>query len=91
MTTRHRFPFGHAHSDVAMELLAPPGSPAVWFDGSDVDGMQNQTLMDGDPVNGQVDFRTLQDGTSHPARTTISMPAKNLRATVENFDYLWQH
>ncbi len=49
-----------------------------------------RTTMDGDPVNGQVDFRTLQSGPSYPAKTTISLPGKSLRAVVENFDYLRQ-
>jgi hypothetical protein len=41
-------------------------------------------------VSGQVDFQTLQNGPSYPARTTISMPQRSLRAVVENFDYLRQ-
>ena len=34
--------------------------------------------------------QTLPNGPSYAARTSISMSAKNLRAVVENFDYLHQ-
>ncbi len=32
----------------------------------------------------------MPNGPSYAARTSISMSAKNLRAVVENFDYLHQ-
>lgn len=38
-------------------------------------------------VNLQVEFATLPDGTNHPARTTLEVPAKNLHIVNTNSDY----
>ncbi len=48
------------------------------------------TSLEGDPVDGQVEFARLSDGPNYAARTTVNVPAKQVSAQIENFDYLKQ-
>jgi hypothetical protein len=43
--------------------------------------------LDGDPVDGQVEFARLESGLNYAARTTVNVPAKQVSARIENFDY----
>jgi hypothetical protein len=43
--------------------------------------------LDGDPVEGEVQFATLPDGLNYAGRTTVNVAAKQLSAVVENFQY----
>lgn len=74
------------------DFLQPDDEATFWIDAATGTArtFSFRTTMEGDPINGQVDFETLQNGPSYAARTTISMPAKNLKAVVENFDHLRQ-
>ena len=44
--------------------------------------------LDNKPVQLAVDYSALPNGVFYPARTTISLPAKDLTVTVESFDYM---
>lgn len=46
--------------------------------------------LEGDPVDGQVEFARLADGPNYAARTTVGVPAKQVTATIENYDYAKQ-
>jgi hypothetical protein len=46
------------------------------------------TELDNKPVQLAVDYSALPNGVFYPARTTISLPAKDLTVTVESFDYM---
>lgn len=48
------------------------------------------TSLDKDPVDGQVEFARLPDGPNYAARTTVNVPAKQITATIENYDYVKQ-
>lgn len=48
------------------------------------------TALEKDPVNGTVEFMQLSGGPNVAARTTVSVPAKQLTAKIENFDYVRQ-
>ena len=74
------------------DFLQPGDSATFWIDSAtgQIRTYAFRTSMEGDPVNGQMEFQILQNGPSYPARATISIPGKSLRAVVENFDYLRQ-
>ncbi len=74
------------------DFLQPGDSATFWIDSAtgQTRTYAFRTSMAGDPVNGQVDFQTLQDGPSYAARVSISVPDKSLSAVVENFDYIRQ-
>lgn len=47
--------------------------------------------LDGDPIDGTVEFATVPGGgPSYAARTTVTAPAKKLTAKIENFSYVRQ-
>ena len=47
--------------------------------------------LDGDPIDGAVEFANVPaGGPSYAARTTVSAPAKKLTAKIENFSYVRQ-
>lgn len=47
--------------------------------------------LDGDPVDGTVEFATVGGGgPNYAARTTVNAPAKKLTAKIENFEYARQ-
>ena len=48
------------------------------------------TKLQGDQVQGKVDFRQVPDGPHYPARILVQVPAKQASAKVETFDYLKQ-
>jgi hypothetical protein len=48
------------------------------------------SILDGDPIDGTVEFATLPAGPRYAARTTVNAPAKQLTATIENFNYIKQ-
>jgi len=37
-----------------------------------------------------IDFKTMKDGTNHPARTVITIPSESMRIVAENIDYIKQ-
>lgn len=51
---------------------------------------QFSTTLDGDPVDGNVEFHRVTDGPQYAARVTVSVPARKVTAKIENFDYLKQ-
>ena len=47
--------------------------------------------LDGDPVDGTVEFATVGGGgPNYAARTTVNAPAKKFTAKIENFEYARQ-
>jgi hypothetical protein len=48
------------------------------------------TILDGDPMTGEVQYARVPAGPSYAAQTVISVPAKKVRAKVETFDYAKQ-
>jgi hypothetical protein len=47
--------------------------------------------LDGDPIDGTVEFANVPGGgPSYAARTTVTAPAKKLTAKIENFSYVRQ-
>ena len=49
-----------------------------------------ETMLEKDPVTGTAEFETLPEGPRYAARTTVSVPAKQLMATIENVNYVKQ-
>jgi hypothetical protein len=45
------------------------------------------TTLDGDPVEGNVDFGRIPGGPPYAARVKVSVPARNVSAKIENFDF----
>jgi len=48
------------------------------------------TALNGDPVAGKVEFGSVAGGPQYAARVTVSVPAKEVSATIETFDYMKQ-
>ena len=46
--------------------------------------------LDGDAVDGSLEFSRVAGGPQYPARVTVSVPAKKVTAKVENYDFLEQ-
>ena len=47
--------------------------------------------LEGDPIDGTVEFATVPGGgPSYAARTTVAAPKKKLTAKMENFSYVRQ-
>jgi hypothetical protein len=45
------------------------------------------TALQGDPVQGKVKFARVPDGPQYAQQVNVSVPAKQVSAVVENFDY----
>jgi len=52
--------------------------------------MKFRTLLDEEALQGSVEYELLDDGLRYAARTTIEVPVRDVKATVETFDYLKQ-
>ncbi len=48
------------------------------------------TVLDGDAVEGNVEFAQVTGGPRYPGRVTVSVPARKVTTKVENFDFLKQ-
>ena len=48
------------------------------------------TALEGDPVDAKVDYGQVQGGPQYAARVVVNVPAKEISAKVETFDYLKQ-
>jgi len=46
-----------------------------------------QTVLEGDPVSATVDFGQVQGGPQYTARLLVNVPAKNVSAKIENYNY----
>jgi hypothetical protein len=53
-------------------------------------GRVKEKKLDGDPVDGQVQFASLSGGPNYAAKTTLNVPAKQVSALIENFNYSQQ-
>jgi hypothetical protein len=49
--------------------------------------MQIDTAHEGDPIRLLIEFRVLPDTLNYPARATVTVPAKQVQITIENFDH----
>jgi len=77
---------------VATGVIAP-GDKMVYEIAPDTQAVKRfmfTTLLDGDPVEGQVEFATIPSGPNYAAQTTVTVPAKHLSAAIENFQYVKQ-
>jgi len=48
------------------------------------------TTLDGDSIEGNVEFQRVTDGPQYPARVTVSVPAREVTAKIEQFDFVKQ-
>jgi hypothetical protein len=64
-------------------------SVIMWVDSTShlVRKLEFRTLLEEDRLDGIVDYKTLEDGLSYAARVVIKIPARELRAVLEHFDY----
>lgn len=46
-----------------------------------------ETVHQGDPVSLVIEFRSTTDSLTYPARSTVSVPARQVHVKVENFEY----
>ena len=77
---------------VATDVIAP-GDRMVYEIAPDTQALQRfmfKATLDGDPVDGQVQFATVPNGPNYAAATTVNVPAKQLSAKIENFQYVKQ-
>jgi hypothetical protein len=77
---------------VATDVIAP-GDRLVYEIAPDTQALKRfifNTNLEGDPVEGQVEFAPLPGGPNSAARTTVNIPAKQLSAKIENFQYVKQ-
>jgi hypothetical protein len=70
-------------------FLMPGDSVSFWFDQDTGEARRFtfHTSLDGNSVDGAVDYRALPDGPTYPARTVVDIPEEEVRATIENFDF----
>ncbi|MDJ0840866.1 MAG: hypothetical protein QNK37_30420 [Acidobacteriota bacterium] len=64
----------------------------MWVDKADkqMRKLEFTSVLDGKKVSGKVDYRTISGGPTYSARSTVTLPEKNLEVIVENFDYIKQ-
>jgi len=77
---------------VASDVIAP-GDKMVYEVAPATQALQRfmfSATLDGDPVSGQVQFATIPNGPNYAATTTVDVPAKQLSAKIENFQYVKQ-
>lgn len=74
------------------DFLEPGDRVTFWIDPqtSAAKAYSFSTSLDGDAVKGQVEYGAVPGGPQYAARTTISVPSKDVRAKVETFDYIKQ-
>lgn len=70
-------------------FLHPGDKASYWIDPStqSPSRFEFQTVLEGDPVSGKVEFAQVPGGPQYFARLQISVPAKNVSAKIENFNY----
>jgi hypothetical protein len=71
------------------DVLTPADAMNVWIDprGSTTRRTEIATTLDGKPVDVVIDFRTLDNGLTYPARRVLRYPEKSLELVVETFEY----
>jgi hypothetical protein len=77
---------------VGTDVIAP-GDKMVYEIAPDTQTLQRfmfDATLDGDPVAGEVQFATIPSGPNYAATTTVNVPAKQLSAKIENFQYVKQ-
>jgi len=77
---------------VATDVVAP-GDKMVYEITPDTQSLKRfmfNTSLEGDPVAGEVEFATIPGGPNYAGRTTVNVPAKQLSAKIENFQYVKQ-
>jgi len=70
-----------------------PGDTATFWIDQQTKGARRftfTTILDGDPMTGDVQYARVPGGPSYAAQTVIDVPAKKIRAKVETFDYVKQ-
>ena len=62
---------------------------SVWVDPASYNMRQVEihSIYEEKPVTVTVEFRSVADGPTYPARSTLSYPDKEIELTVENYDY----
>lgn len=70
-------------------FIVPGDSVTYWLDGQSrqLAKMQIQTVHDEEQVELLVEFRQLEGGLNVDARSTVQVPRREIKITIENFDY----
>ena len=69
-------------------FVRPGDLVSIWLDSDlQIRKLLFQTVLDGDRLDGMVVYRPLENGPLHPARIVVDIPAKKIRAILENYDY----
>jgi len=73
-------------------FLNPGDAATFWFDRETRAAVRYAftTTLQGDPVQGKVDYGQVQGGPQYAARLLVQIPAKQVSAKIETFDYLKQ-
>ncbi len=71
-------------------LLLPADTALFWIDPATRSPRRFQfsTSLEGDLMEGEIEYRQLPDGTVTAARTTVEIRARQIRATATTFDYV---
>jgi hypothetical protein len=70
-------------------FLMPGDSVSFWIDPDTGEARRFtfHTRLNGNSVDGTVNYRTVPDGPAYPARTVVNISEEEVRATIENFDF----
>jgi len=70
-------------------FIQPGDKASYWIDPATQSPcrFEFQTVLDGDPVSGKVEFAQVPGGPQYFARLLVSVPAKKVSAKIENFNY----
>ena len=70
-------------------FIQPGDNASYWIDPATKipSRFEFQTVLDGDPVSGKVEFGQVPGGPQYTARIIVSVPAKKVSAKIENFNY----
>ena len=73
----------------AGEFIQPGDKATFWLDAKTKAALRFafETSLDGDPVQGQVEFAKVEGGPQYAARVTVDAPGRSLTAVIENFSY----
>jgi hypothetical protein len=76
----------------AGSFLQPGDKATFWVDKQTSAPVRFQfnTSLQGDPVEGIVEFGRVPNGPQYAARISVSVPAKKVTAKIENFDFVKQ-
>jgi len=74
---------------LGLDVLLPGDSVTIWLDPPSqmMRRIEIKTLYEKKPATVVIDYKTIPNGPTYPARTVLAYPEKNVELTVDNYDY----